>query len=415
MTGAPTRTRLRTLTPAAAALLLWAAWPGAGPVAAQAVTREIRESRDRLEQIRLERERLQKEMEELRTRVRDASREVANLQRQAQTSALALGELDYQTALLSANTDSINAALIRTRDRLQERSAVLHHRLRGIYKDGPLHTVRVLLGARSFGDLLNRYKYLHLVTLHDRALLRDVRRLEGELEESEAELRQSRIELEYLRDEKLAEVERLAALESRARRTLTGFRRQGEQTEGRLRTLEEDERRLTTAIAELERRRLEEERRRVVAGGAAAGEGYLTTRDLGSLSWPVEGELAYRFGPERRPNGVVLRWNGIGIRAAPGSPVRVVEEGTVVHAGPTEGYGLSVWVSHGGGYYTLYLHLRSLAVRPNQRVEAGQVVGAVGGEATPEGPHVEFQVRLPGQGGVPEAVDPLPWLRARGR
>ena len=51
----------------------------------------------------------------------------------------------------------------------------------------------------------------------------------------------------------------------------------------------------------------------------------------------------------------------------------------------------------------------------NQRVEARQVVGTVGGEGTPEGPHMEFQVRMPLRGGVPEAVDPLGWLRSRAR
>jgi hypothetical protein len=33
----------------------------------------------------------------------------------------------------------------------------------------------------------------------------------------------------------------------------------------------------------------------------------------------------------------------------------------------------------------------------------------VGGESTPEGAHVEFQIRTPGG----EAVDPLAWLRGR--
>jgi hypothetical protein len=37
----------------------------------------------------------------------------------------------------------------------------------------------------------------------------------------------------------------------------------------------------------------------------------------------------------------------------------------------------------------------------------------VGGEQTPEGPHVEFQVRVPLRPGQIEAVDPLTWLRSR--
>jgi murein hydrolase activator len=86
-----------------------------------------------------------------------------------------------------------------------------------------------------------------------------------------------------------------------------------------------------------------------------------------------------------------------------------VEEGKVVMAGPFEGYGPSVVVSHGGGYYSLYLYLQRVAVREGETIERNQVVGTVGGTTTPEGSHIEFQIRGPGG----EAVDPLAWLRSR--
>ena len=50
-----------------------------------------------------------------------------------------------------------------TRDRHLEATSVLHRRLRDLYKLGPLHTARVLLGADSFVDLLNRYRYLQQI------------------------------------------------------------------------------------------------------------------------------------------------------------------------------------------------------------------------------------------------------------
>jgi murein hydrolase activator len=139
----------------------------------------------------------------------------------------------------------------------------------------------------------------------------------------------------------------------------------------------------------------------------------MSTRSLGSLAWPVEGDVIYHFGLERRPNNVVLRQNGIGIAAPAGTAVRAVESGTVTMARPLEGYGPAVMLSHGGGYYTLYLYLRNLTVREGQEVGTGQALGSVGGEQTPEGPHIEFRVLVPLQGGPPQPVDPLDWLRAR--
>lgn len=376
------------------------------------VTREIQESRQRLEQIRAERERLQREMRDLTNEVQSATRRVANIERQVDASVSALREMDFQTAALATSAEDIAGELASTRDRVKDRKAVLHRRLRTIYKRGPMHTARVLLGAQSFADLLTRYKYLQQIALAEQLLVREVSALEAELLAQDRELKFSLRELERLRTEKIAEVARLERLEGQAQSALRGVRQREESTRSRLGELEADERQLAGAIAELERRRLEAERRAAIAGGAE-GTGTLDRGDLGSLAWPVDGSIAYRFGPERRPNGVVLRWNGVGIAAPAGAPVRAVEAGTVVHAGPFEGYGPSVWISHGGGYYTLYLYLRTMAVRPNETVTKGQLLGTVGGEDTPEGAHIEFQVRVPVRGGVPEAVDPLAWLSSR--
>ncbi len=378
-------------------------------VAQDTLRQELRDSRLRLEQIRREREQLQQEMQQLQTHVKDASGELANIERQVSTSTRALQELDFQAGTTQASIDAVTAELLRSRDLLAERTAMLNRRLRRIYEQGPMHSLRVLLGARSFGELLNRYKYLHLIALHDRVLVTEIRRLEAELSAQERVLSQRHDELEQVRAEKQDEVVRLQQLESRHQRTLSAYRSRQKKAAGRLDALERDARRLTDLVADLERRRKEEERRRAVAGRPAES-GTITTRDLGSLRWPVQGRVLYRFGPERKPNGVVLRWNGIGIGADVGSPVKVVEAGTVVLAGPFEGYGPSVMVSHGGGYYTLYLYLDAVRVTQGQHVGAGDIIGTVGGARTPEGPHVEFQVRAP-VNGAPVAVDPLSWLR----
>jgi septal ring factor EnvC (AmiA/AmiB activator) len=376
----------------------------ARPAHAQQNT-ELRESQQRLEKIRQERQALQQELEQLRSRVRDASREAQNIARQRAASESALRELDYQAEVINAGVDSITRELDQTHARLRERTAALHARLRSIYKRGKLHTMRVLFSAESFGDVLRRYKYLHLIALNDRMILTDVKRLEERQQFQEQELRRSLTQLDNLRLEKNDELRQIERLFGRQSRELREFREQEKVTVGRIEQLAKDEARVASLIADLEKRRL--------AGSNAARAGTISTRDLGNLNWPVEGNLVFRFGPQRRPNGVVLRYNGIGIAAAPGTTVKAVESGTVEVAGVLEGYGQSVVIGHGAGYYTLYLRLRSIAVQPGQRVPAGQVLGTVGGEGTPEGPHLEFQVRTPGIGGAPAAVDPLNWLRAR--
>lgn len=381
------------------------------PVAlhAQDTRSDLRESQLRLERIRQEKLELQRELDQLKSRVRNAAREASNIAKQRSASASALRELDYQAELINTDVENTARQLALTHANLRARNAALNQRLRSIYKRGELHTIRVLLSAENFGDLLNRYKYLHMISLNDRMVVLDVARLEQQLVKDEQELQRSLAQLESLRQEKLDEIRQLEQIEGKQVRSLAQMRALERATAGKLEQLLKDEARLSGLITDLERRRRDEERR----GVRTATTARLTTRDLGALAWPVDGALVFRYGPERRPNGVVLRYNGIGIAAAAGTPVKAVETGTVEIAGPLEGYGPSVVVGHGGGYYTLYLRLRGISVKVGQTVTAGQVVGSVGGDATPEGPHLEFQVRTPSASGAPTPVDPLNWLRAR--
>ena len=160
------------------------------------------------------------------------------------------------------------------------------------------------------------------------------------------------------------------------------------------------------AVASLEDRRRELEL-------PTSSELSMSIADAGSLEWPLDGDIIYRFGQEQRPNGLVLNWNGVGIAGLPGSPVRAARNGLIVLAGPFEGYGPSVVLSHGDGFYSLYLYLEEIRVAEGRSIDMGHVIGTVGGTDTAQGPHIEFQVRAPIDGGVPEAQDPLEWLKPR--
>ena len=382
----------------------------AGALAGQTdLRREILESQRRVEQIRAERSRLEGEIGDVRKRVRDASEDLANVERRLSASRSVLAEIQFQSDAVTQSIQETTRELVQAREKLAENEAVLNRRLRDIYKMGPLHTVGVLLGASSFTDLLNRYRYLQRIASFDRSLVSRVETIEGELVERNDDLRQRMAELGSLRQNRLSEVAQLRSVESERQTALAEFRSRERQTASRLEQLDADEGRMTQLIGDLETRRREIEARTATARADAS----LSADDAGSLDWPLDGEVIYRFGRERSPNGTVLRWNGIGISASPGSPVTAVRAGTVVLAGPFEGYGPTVVLSHGDGFYTLYLYLEETGVVEGRTVSIGQVVGTVGGTDTPEGPHIEFQVRAPVNGGSPQAQDPLQWLSAR--
>jgi septal ring factor EnvC (AmiA/AmiB activator) len=368
---------------------------------------QIRDSQDRLDQIRRERQQLAREYDELRGQVHTFSEEMTNIERRIGSSRNALDELDLQIQAYAIQVEETTRDMLHTHDELVLRRTELEARLREIYKRGDLHSVQVLMEARTFGDLLSRYKYLHLVARYDRTLVQHVQRLENLLIEQRQQLASEFARLRALRGEKQREVRDLESLEGQRERRLRNTQRRVSQTESRITELDEEEQQLGNLLAELERARREAER---VAGTSSTST--LRTSDLGSLNWPVQGSVVYRFG-EAKPD-VDDVWKGIGIGALRGTAVTAVEAGEVAWAGSRGVLGQTVIIDHGGGYWSGYLYLQDLRVRMGDRVSGGQVIGHVGGdESSASGTHVEFQIYEPGRDGNPRQVDPVRWLRGR--
>ena len=381
--------------------LLYAQQPAQQPDTALA------RSQERLAEIRRERERLQGEMDRLRGRVHNLSTDLSNIDRQMQISGAIVSELNIQVAALGTRIDKTTENLIIAQDALAEKRAILGHRLTEINKRGPLHTFQVLLAAESFGDLLSRYKYLYLVSRQDRQLVGDVEALRNDVSRQRDDLLNQRSNLANRRDERTVETERLQELERQRQQSLAESQREQHRMEDRLRQLARDEARLNDLIAAVERRR-----RAAVAANprAPAATSRISTADMGRLDWPVEGDIVYGFGSAAGPGSTTIRWNGIGIGAPVGTPVKVVAPGTVRLVAQMSTYGLCVLVDHNGGLYSLYCQLQSADVRQDQQVERGMVIGRSGGANSDQGPHLHFEIR--GNGGL-QHIDPVQWLRRR--
>ncbi len=126
----------------------------------------------------------------------------------------------------------------------------------------------------------------------------------------------------------------------------------------------------------------------------------------------MNGDIVYNFGRQQGPGNTTIRWNGIGIAAPVGTAVHSVEAGTVQLVTQAGTYGLCVIVDHDAGFYSLYCQLQSADVHVGQQIARGAVVGRSGGANSDEGPHLHFEIR--GDGGK-QALDPVQWLKHRGR
>jgi murein DD-endopeptidase MepM/ murein hydrolase activator NlpD len=127
----------------------------------------------------------------------------------------------------------------------------------------------------------------------------------------------------------------------------------------------------------------------------------------GPFDVPIAGATGGRnFGHRRVFNGQPRApHSGADLRAATGTEVRSANRGRVVLAKELFFSGNAVFVDHGLGVYTVYLHLSDILVEPGMIVEKGQLLGLAGATGRVTGPHLHWGVRV-----LAARVDPFTLL-----
>ncbi len=139
---------------------------------------------------------------------------------------------------------------------------------------------------------------------------------------------------------------------------------------------------------------------RIQREAALKAEGFASVADVegfldGFIS-PIEGgRVSGTWGNQRVLNGVPASPHfGYDIAAPEGTPVHAPASGVVTLAQPDMHYeGGLVFIDHGQGLITMYLHMSRLDVAVGDRVTQGQVIGAVGARGRATGPHLCWRMK----------------------
>jgi murein hydrolase activator len=277
-----------------------------------------------------------------------------------------------------------------TQEMLRDQMRRLSPRLWGMYRLMRRRPLEVLLSAKDFSAMVWRSRALRATLEEDLRLLRTVQRVARLRRQAATELRRLQgsldVRLGFLREQAS-----LAKAQQEALEEIVGaIKGEAELARRMVRELEQADVDLTRVIQEMNE------------GPATSGFGALK----GKLPFPAPGAIEVGFGRVVNPRfNTVTVQKGVDIRAAAGTPVKAVAEGTVAYAGWMRGYGNLLILDHGGGYHTLVAHLASVAQQVGAHVAAGDVVGEVGDTGSLKGAYLYFEIRRTGQ-----AVDPAPWL-----
>ena len=110
---------------------------------------------------------------------------------------------------------------------------------------------------------------------------------------------------------------------------------------------------------------------------------------------PISGTITSRYGVSSSIRSSTH--TGLDIAAPQGTSIKAVSEGTVTCASYNGAYGNLVKIDHGNGIETWYAHTSKIYVTVGQKVEAGEVIAAVGSTGNSTGPHLHLEIRINGE------------------
>ena len=341
------------------------------------------------------------------------------------------GNIDHQIALLNTqirNTEAQIAAystliadkqseLDMAQTRYDDLSEKNRERIRAMEENGTLSYWSVLFKAHSFADFLDRLNMIEEIAQADRQRLDELDQAADAVAEAKEQLQLQKTELEQTKaglDQTKAELE-VKRQESDA--LLADLVSRG--AEYQL-LLEEGEERLAQQMQELAQREMEYtealQREWEAAHPSTQPENDSSESEASdgeddepeysapeySGDWVVPCSYSYvssPFDPYRLHPilGYVRPHNGVDLAANMGTPVYATRSGTVTVADyEWDGAGNYVYINHGDGYSSVYMHMDYYIVSVGEYVSAGEVIGYVGTTGLSEGPHLHFGIAYNG-------------------
>ena len=370
---------------------------------------EIQEQIDALEE---QNEQIQAQIEELEQQKQDNYSEMEEVVREK-------SNIDEQIALLNAQImvteEQVSAYAVLISDKQAEFDEAQAHfeelneknreRIRAMEENGAVSYWSVLFKANSFSDFLDRLNMIQEIAAADK------RRLE-EMNQAALELSQAREELvvqkEALEQTKLGLNEAKVVLDEKRQQSnslLADLVARGEEYQL---LLDEGEALLEEKLQELAEKEVEYTEA-LQREWEAAHPPTLPESSGGSVDAPVsDGDwvvpcsyvyVSSPFNPNRvHPIlGYARPHNGIDLAANLGNPVYATRSGSVTVADyEGDGAGNYVFINHGDGFSSVYMHMDYYIVGVGEYVSAGEVIGYVGTTGLSEGPHLHFGIAYNG-------------------
>jgi septal ring factor EnvC (AmiA/AmiB activator) len=370
---------------------------------------ELKAQSNAIQSLRNEIEATKKRIQSESRKEKSSVRRVSNLSEEVSLLQRLLKEIKKEEKLLVADISRTGKQIAQSEVELDTIRVRYARRLVKMYKKGQLSNLEKIFSSTSWRQAVYRTKYLKIISDLDQKTHNTIRSLLIEIGRQKLSLESALRKKRRLKKDREKTLSQVRDKKRREQRELTKIRRSQKDLKTYLTEKQAGVKQLEAIITKIREdidRVEREDRIRRQQRSLKAKE---FPKLKGQLAWPAEGRVITKFGRQWNPKLKTTTENpGIDIKGKPGSEVRVVLGGIVTTITFIRGFGTTIIVDHGNGFYTVYSHVTNVEINEDSEVRGGDVIAYMGDSGSINGSQLHFEVW--GEGKI---LDPEKWLQKK--
>ena len=367
---------------------------------------ELRYQNDAINALKTEINQLRLKIKTAESRERSASTRITSLDEEISLTAKLIRSLKSEEDKTRKRILQLKGDILKNENELESLRARYKKRVINSYRKGRLTDLERVFSSTTWRQAIYRTQYLKIISDIEKKLTKKIEKLLIQISQQKLELEAAlRDNLNLVRDKQ---------------QQISSYRDMRIDREKELNRIRNDKKALSNYIEEKEagviqlesiiKKVLEDKARFERELRIRKQQEALKTKSFkalkGQLPWPADGRIISKFGRQWNSKLKTTTENpGIDIKGQPGSAIRTVLGGVVTTITYIRGYGTTIIVDHGGGFYTVYSHVTNIQTVVDGQVRNGDVIAYMGDSGSINGSKLHFEIWGKGQ-----KLDPEKWL-----
>ena len=361
-------------------------------------------------------DKVRKEIEETRRRIKSekkkeksTARRLANIDKEISLTDKLYTQLRQELGKTETKIDKLSTAIQANERQLEILRDRYAARVVQMYKKGTLADIEKLLSSTSWRQAVYRAKYMGIISDVDQKTQNKIKSLLIDIGRQRIGLESSyRNKVRLKKDQEKSKVT-LRASRKKRQRELDKIRNNQSELTNYLEEKQAGIQELESLLKKIRQEKSSYDRANRIRKQQAALKTQTFGKLKGQLPWPAAGRVVKRFGRTWNSERKTTTENpGIDIKGKPGSPVRSVIGGIITTITYIRGYGTTIIIDHGGGFYTVYSHVTNVETNEESEVQAGDIIAYMGNAGSIDGSKLHFEIWGHGQ-----KLNPEKWLMKR--